>query len=132
MAHAFLSDDWFVEADKIFNEISPAVPDAIKDLVINFRIKDAPSGDVEARMAGGRLVKGFGDGAPTTVNIPYDIARKMMIEQDQNAAMQAFMGGQIQVEGDMSAMMSMQGAGAPSAEAEQVTARIREMTKMSE
>jgi putative sterol carrier protein len=129
MGHKFLSDTWFDEADKIFDEISPPVPDAIKDLVINFRIRSGPDGDVEARMAGGRLCKGFGEAAPTTLNIPYDVAHKMMIENDQNAAMQAFMGGQIQVEGDMSRVMAMQAAGPPSAESQQVSARIRDMTE---
>ena len=124
MGHPFLSDSWFAEATKIADEISPPV-----DLVINFRIKNGPDGDVEARMAAGRLHKGFGDEAPTTVNVPYDVARKMMVENDQNAAMQAFMGGQIQVEGDMSRIMAMQAAGAPSAEALQLSERIREMTE---
>ena len=128
MGHSFLSDSWFAEADKLFDDISPPVPDAIKDLVINFRIKDTPDGDVEARMERGRLVKGFGDGAPTTVNVPFEVAQKMMVENDQNAAMQAFMGGQIQVEGDMSKIMAMQAGGPPGPEAQQLAERIREMT----
>ncbi len=127
-SHDFLSDEWFAAAGAIFDEISPPVPDAIADLVINFRIKDAPHGDVEARMQAGRLLQGFGDAAPTTVNIPYEVARQMMVEQDPNAGMQAFMSGQIQVEGDMAAMMSMQAAGPPSPESQQVAARIKEMT----
>jgi hypothetical protein len=128
MAFQFLSDDWFSEADRIVTDVAPPVPDAIKDLVINFRIKDAPDGDVEARMDGGRLVKGFGDDVPTIVNLPYEVARQMLVDNDQNAAMQAFMSGQIQVEGDMSRIMAMQGAGAPSEESQQVALRIREMT----
>ena len=128
MGHAFLSDEWFAAADKLFDEISPPVPAAIQDLVINFRIKDTPGGDVEARMDGGRLRQGFGDGAPTTVNVPFEVAQKMMVENDQNAAMQAFMGGQIQVEGDMSKIMAMQAGGPPGPEAQQLAERIREMT----
>ena len=129
MGHKFLSDGWFDEAGKIFNEISPPIPDAIKDIVINFRVKEAPNGDVEARMAGGQLLKGFHADAPTTLNIPYEVALKMMIENDESAAMQAFMGGQIQVEGDMSRVMAMQAAGPRSAEGEQVSERIRAMTE---
>jgi hypothetical protein len=128
VAHEFLSDDWFSAADAIFDEISPPVPAVIADLVINFRIKDAPNGDVEARMQGGRLLKGFGEGAPTTVNVPFEVAQKMMVDQDPNAGMQAFMSGQIQVEGDMAAMMSMQAAGPPSPESQEVAARVRGMT----
>jgi hypothetical protein len=128
MGQTFLSDAWFDEANKIADEVSPPVPDAIKDLVINFRIKGGPSGDVEARMEAGRMQKGFGPGAPTTVNIPYPVAHKMLIDNDQSAAMQAFMSGQIQVEGDMAAMMRMQAAGPPSAESLEVSRRVREMT----
>jgi hypothetical protein len=129
MGHPFLSDSWFDEATKLADEISPPVPDVLKDLVINFRIQNGPGGDVEARMAAGRLHKGFGDAAPTTVNVPFDVARKMMVENDQNAAMQAFMSGQIQVEGDMSRIMAMQAAGPPSAESQQLSERIRQMTE---
>lgn len=128
MAQVFLSPGWFAEVDKIITEINPPVPAAVQDLVINFRVKGGPGGDVEARMAGGRLLAGFGDGAPTTVNVPFEILRKMLVENDQNAAMQAFMAGQIQVEGDMTRLMAMQAAGPPSAESQQVAERIRAMT----
>jgi hypothetical protein len=128
MSHAFLSDAWFAEAASIFQEIAPPVPAAIENLVINLRVKDGPEGDIEARMAAGQLLKGFGESAPTTLNIPYDVARKMIVDNDQNAAMQAFMGGQIQVEGDMTQVMAMQAAGPPSPESIQVAERIRAMT----
>jgi hypothetical protein len=39
------------------------------------------------------------------------------------------MGGQIQVEGDMSRVMAMQAAGPPSPESQQVSARIRDITE---
>ena len=128
MSQAFLSDGWFAEATKIFQEIKPPVPAVIQDLVINLRVKGGPSGDVEARMAAGQILKGFGADAPTTLTIPYDVARKMVVDNDQNAAMQAFMGGQIQIEGDMTKVMMMQAAGPPSPESLQVGQRIREMT----
>jgi hypothetical protein len=128
MGHVFLSNDWFAEVDKIVAEIAPPVPPAIADLVINFRVKGGPEGDVEARMEAGRLLPGFGAAAPTTVNLPFDVARKMMVENDQNAAMQAFMSGQIQVEGDMTKLMAMQAAGPPSPQSLQVAERVRAMT----
>ena len=128
MSQAFLSDAWFAEATRIFQEIKPPVPAAIQDLVINLRVKGGPNGDVEARLAAGQLQKGLAPGAPTTLTIPYDVARKMMVDNDQNAAMQAFMGGQIQIEGDMTKVMAMQAAGPPGPESLQVAQRIREMT----
>lgn len=128
MGHKFLSDGWFQAADAIYDEVSPPVPDIVKDLVINFRIKGGPDGDVEMRMDGGRMVKGSAASAPTTVSVPYEVASKMMVDQDPNAAMQAFMSGQIQVEGDMSRIMMLQAAGPPSPESLEVQRRVREMT----
>jgi hypothetical protein len=129
MGHKFLSPGWFDEAQRIFDEVKPPVPEILKGLVINFRVKGAPGGDVEARMAGGQLVRGLDAAAPATVNLPYEVAQKMMVEQDQNAAMQAFMSGQIQVEGDMSRIMMLQAAGPPSAESLKVQERVRAMTE---
>ena len=117
MGHAFLTDSWFDEAEKIRASVDPEVPDAVKDLVINLVVKDGPDGDIEARMEAGRFAKGLADAAPTKLTVPYDVAKKMFIDNDQNASMQAFMSGQIQVEGDMAKLMSMQAGGPPSADA---------------
>jgi putative sterol carrier protein len=129
MGFQFLSDAWFEEAERIRAEINPPVPDIIKDLVINLKISGGPAGDVEAKMAGGRFEKGLADDAPTTLRVPYDVAKKMLIERDQNASMQAFMSGQIQVEGDMAKIMAMQAAGPPSPESEKVQELIGAMTE---
>ncbi len=53
----------------------------------------------------------------------------MFIERDQAAGMQAFMSGQIKVEGDMGKLMSMQSAGGPTAQQQKLEERIREMTE---
>ncbi len=128
MGHTFLSDSWFEEAESIRASVNPEVPDAIKDLVINLVVKDGPDGDIEARMEAGRFAKGLADVAPTKLTVPYDIAKKMFIDNDQNASMQAFMSGQIQVEGDMAKLMSMQAGGPPSAEAVKVQEAVAAMT----
>jgi hypothetical protein len=128
MGHQFLSNGWFDEAEKIRAEINPAVPEIVKDLVINLVVKDGPEGDVEAKLEAGRFVKGLADEAPTKLTVPYEVAKKMFIDQDPQASMQAFMSGQIQVEGDMTKVMAMQAAGPPSDEAVQVQNRIQEMT----
>jgi len=128
MGHSFLSDGWFEEAEKLRAELSPPVPEVVKDLVINLVVKDGPDGDIEAKMEAGRFVKGQSDDAPTKLTLKYDLAHKMFIEQDQQASMQAFMSGEVLVEGDMTKLMVMQTAGPPSEEAQQLQVRIREMT----
>jgi hypothetical protein len=129
MGHQFLSNGWFDEAEKIRAELNPPVPEIIQDLVINLVVKDGPEGDIEAKIEAGRFVKGLAAEAPTKLTVPYDIAKKMFIDQDPQASMQAFMSGQIQVEGDMTKVMAMQAAGPPSEEAVQVQNRIQEMTE---
>lgn len=128
MAHEFLSEAWFGEAEKIQGEIAPPVPQAIQGLTINLKITGAPGGDVLFRLQDGRMVRGHAPDAPTKLSIPFATARSMLIEQDQQAVMQAFMSGQIVVEGDISKLMQMQMAGPPGPEAQQVSARIKAMT----
>ncbi len=129
MGHLFLSNGWFDETEKLRAEIDPPVPDLIKDLVINLVVKDGPDGDVEAKMEAGRFVRGLADQAPTKLTVSYELAKKMFVEQDQQASMQAFMSGQIQVEGDMTKLLVMQSAGPPSEAAKQLQARILQMTE---
>ena len=128
MAEVFLSDGWFTQAAKIQNDVNPPVPAAIKDLKINMQVTGAPSGDVSFRMEAGKLVKGHAADAPTKLVIPFDTARAMLIDQNQQAVMSAFMSGQIRVEGDMAKLMQMQMAGPPSPEAQKVSQLIKEMT----
>jgi hypothetical protein len=128
VGHKFLSNDWFQKIGELREAANVPVPDALKDLVINVAVTGAPDGDVEARMAAGGFEQGFADEAPTKLKIPYDVARKMIVENDQSAAMQAFMSGQIQVEGDMAKLMSMQAAGAPSDAALKLADQIKDIT----
>ena len=128
MAEVFLSDGWFSQTEKIQNEVNPPVPPAIKDLKINMQVTGGPSGEVAFRMEAGRLVKGHAADAPTKLVIPFDTARAMLIDQNQQAVMSAFMSGQIRVEGDMAKLMQMQMAGPPSPEAQKVSQLLKEMT----
>ena len=128
MGHTLLSKSWFDEAERIRAEIDPEVPAVVKDLVINLVVKDGPEGDIEARIEGGRFTRGLAASAPTKLTVSYALAKKMFIEQDQNATMQAFMSGQIQVEGDMTKLMMMQAGGPPSEAQQQVSAKIAAMT----
>lgn len=128
MTQEFLSDGWFGEVERIQNEVDVPVPAAIKDLKINMQVTGAPSGDIAFRMDSGRLCRGHAADAPTKLVIPFATAKAMLIDQNQQAVMQAFMSGQIRVEGDMAKLMQMQMAGPPSPEAQKVTQRIKEMT----
>ena len=128
MGHDFLSDEWFAEAKKIRDELNPpAATGAAADLKLNIVVTGGPSGDKEIHSAGGEFGEGLIDDAPTKLTVPYEVAKKVFIERDQQAGMQAFMQGQIKVEGDMSKLMAMQTI-QPSAEETEVLNRIAAAT----
>jgi hypothetical protein len=118
MAHEFLSDGWFDAVEGLRNE-APEPPAAMKELVLNVVVQGGPDGDREVHMKAGQFERGLAADAPTKLSVPYDIAKSMFIEGNPQAAMQAFMSGQIKVEGDMSKLMAMQSGGMTSPSAEQ-------------
>lgn len=123
----FLSDAWFDEIDKLRPEMPPPAA-AMADLKLNVTVAGGPEGDKEVHLQAGAFGKGHVDGAPTKLTVPFDTAKQMFVQGNQQAAMQAFMSGQIKVEGDMTKLMSMQAAGAPSAEQQAFQERLKAIT----
>lgn len=127
MSHSFMSDDWFNGIEALAAE-APEPPAAMKDLTINVVVTGGPDGDKEAHLTSGLFNRGLSDAASTKLTVPYDTAKAMLIEGNPQAAMQAFMSGQIKVEGDMSKLMAMQSAGAPTPEQAAFQEKIKELT----
>jgi hypothetical protein len=127
MPHVFLSDDWFDAVEDLRDEM-PEPPAALKDLVINIVVAGGPDGDREIHMTGGRFERGLAEGAPTKLTVPFDVAKAMFIDGNQQAGMQAFMSGQIKVEGDMSRLMAMQAAGGPTPEQIALQEKLKALT----
>jgi len=127
MSHVFLSDDWFDAVEGLRDE-APEPPAAMKELTLNIVVAGGPDGDREIHMTGGQFERGLADGAPTKLTVPYDVAKSMFIDGNQQAGMQAFMSGQIKVEGDMTKLMAMQAGGAPSAEQVAFQEKIKALT----
>jgi len=125
MSYTFLSDDWFSEAEKLRAAAGDLGGDA--DLKINATVTGGPDGDKEVHLASGTFGKGHVDGAPTKLTVPFDVAKSTFIEGNQQAAMQAFMSGQIKIEGDMTKIMAMQ-ASAPSQAQQQFAEQLRGIT----
>lgn len=126
----FLSDSWFSEVDKIRAEVGEVpVPDAIKNIKINIVVTDHPEGEKQLHLAAGDFKQGLLDEAPTKLTVPFPVAKAIFVNGDQQAGMQAFMSGQIRIEGDMSVMMQMQAAGPPSPQAQTLQQRIKAITE---
>ena len=126
MPHPFLSDAWLEEVQKLAAEAggAGAMPAGVQ---LNMVVTGSPEGDKELHVADGVFGSGLID-APTKLTVPYDVAKNMFIKGDQAAAMQAFMSGQIKVEGDMTKLMAMQGQSSGGPEAEAMQAKLREIT----
>ena len=123
MAHEFLSDDWFTAVSALE---APPTPAAMQGVTINM-VVTKPEGDIEAHMGDGKINKGLADGAQTTITVPFDTAKALFVKRDQQAAMQAFMSGQIKVTGDMTKLMAA-GNTPPTPEAEAFGQKILELT----
>ena len=123
--HPFLSDEWLAAAKAIAAEAG-AGSAAPSDITLNVVVTGGPQGDRELHCSGGGFETGLLEDAPTKLTVPYSVARQMFVEGNQQAAMQAFMGGQIKVEGDMTKLMAMQsgGGGADAG----VQAKLQEIT----
>ena len=122
----FLSDEWWTEVQKLVDEAGSDAQGA-SDITLNIVVTGGPSGDKELHSQGGTFGQGLIDGAPTKLTVPYEVAQKVFIEQDQQAGMQAFMQGQIKVEGDMSKLMAMQ-TQQPSAGQAELMKKVAAMT----
>jgi hypothetical protein len=132
--YPFLSPEWMDEAKKIREEYrgkGGATPPSIK---MNQVITDVPFGEgsIDAHMdsSSGEMEMDLGhiDDAEVKITVPYSVARAIFVENNPQAGMQAFMAGQIKVEGDMTKLMAMQG-GSPDATAAEVAAKIKDITE---
>ena len=72
--------------------------------------------------------KGELENPEVTLTTDWETSRKIIVEQDQAAAMQAFMSGKIKVAGDMTKLMAMQSSTADPV-AEELAKKIAEITE---
>ena len=129
MAHQFLSDEWFAAAKVIREEAGDIGPAGGNDIRLNVTVVDCPTGDTEIHLADGVFDRGHVENAPTSATVPYDVARQLFVDGNPQAAMQAFMNGQLRIEGDISKIMAVQGAAmSPSPEQLQLQQKLRDIT----
>lgn len=101
---------------------------------MNQVITDVPFGEGVVRAftdtSSGEVIMELGelDSPDLTVTTDYDTALKIVVEQDQAAAMQAFMAGKVKVQGDMMKMMAMQSSMPQDDTAKAIAAEIRAIT----
>jgi hypothetical protein len=110
----FLSEDWLDAVIALQDEYGGQLPPAAVKMKMNQIVNDMPFGGATLRFhmdsssGEGRLGRGHVETADVTVTTDYGTARALVVEQDQAAAMQAFMSGRIKVDGDMTKIMTPQ------------------------
>jgi putative sterol carrier protein len=105
----FLSDEWFKKVKELTEDAGDIeIPAALKDLTFNLSVTQPDGSEKKVHMQGGQFGDGHKGDAPVTVSVPAEIAQKIFLEGDQQAGMQAFMSGQMRVEGDVTKLMVLQ------------------------
>ena len=114
MPNEFLSDDWMEAVKAIREKYADQAPPVPYKIRMNQVISGAPfndGADIHStwtpRTATMKLEKGELEDPEVTVSTDWETARKIFVDQDQAAGMQAFMSGKIKVQGDMTKLMMM-------------------------
>jgi len=107
MRFEFLSDDWFTKVDELVAAAGDLqIPPAMKAVAVNVTIA-APHGDTRLFMKDGLFLRGH-QAAATSLTLSVELARKIFIDADAAAGIQAFLTGEIKVEGDLAQLVAMQ------------------------
>jgi hypothetical protein len=130
---AFLSPEW-IEAARQLHASAANDGEEPGDLKMNLVIEQVPFGDgrMEAHLdtTSGVLDIDLGhlEEPDVVVSLEYLTAKAVLVDQDSEAAMSAFMAGRVRVEGDMTKLLNYQ-AGAPTPRQQQLAAALREITE---
>lgn len=114
MPFPFLSEEWMDAAKAIREKYADQAATITISVRMNQVITDSPFGNGDIKLyldtSSGSLVMESGelDAPDLTLTTDYDTAKKIFVDQDQAAGMQAFMAGKVKVQGDMMKMMALQ------------------------
>lgn len=127
MPYAFLSDEWFTEVDKLIAGAGDLkIPPAMKDAKVNITVTSA-KGETQLAMKDGLFTRGHDASYATKLTVNEEIARKIFVDGDAAAGVQAFLEGTIFVEGDLATVVAMQTV-EPSTEQMKLTRQIAAIT----
>jgi hypothetical protein len=127
MPHPFLSDAWFDAVDTLIAAAGDLhLPPAMKDVELNVTIV-SPDKQTEVFLKDGLFKRGHKAGVPTTITLDAGLARKLFVDADAAAGVQAFLSGELKVEGDLAKVVAMQTA-EPSEQQKQLAKRIATIT----
>lgn len=129
----FLSEEWIEAATKLQAEFAGRAPKPSLQMKMNLVVTGVPFGDgtedAHLDTTTGELVvnRGHVEDPDLKVTLDYETAKAILVEQDQQAGMQAFMAGRIRIEGDMSKLLALQATPPDPLHAE-IAGRVKEFT----
>lgn len=132
--HEFLSPAWTEAARKVREQYAGRAPAPPINLRMNLVVNDVPfaDGPIDAHLdtseGSFELDEGHLEEADLMVTVDYETAKAILIDQNPQAGMQAFMAGRIRVEGDMSKLLALQATQLDPVHVE-VAAAMREITE---
>jgi len=127
MRYEFLSDGWWGEVDKLVAAAGDLkIPPEMRAVEVNITVA-TPAGERRLHMRDGLFGRGHRDGAPTSLQLSVELARKIFIEADAAAGVQAFLAGEMKAEGDLAKLVAMQTV-EPSDPQKQLTKKIAAVT----
>jgi hypothetical protein len=112
--HPFLSPAWIDKARAIHDEYKDRVDEPTESLRMNVTVTTAPFsedhvlGHIDTTTGSAVPNEGHVRDADVSVTIPYGIARQLLIDPQPENVMIAFMSGEIEVQGDITLIMSLQ------------------------
>jgi len=125
--HEFLSAEWFQQVDQLIAKAGDLkIPPEMAAVEVNVTVK-CSTGDKQIYLENGLFSPGHRAGAPTSLTLDEALARKIFIEADTAAGVQAFLAGEMQVEGDLAKLVAMQTV-EPSEPQKQLTKQIAAIT----
>jgi hypothetical protein len=110
----FLSSEWWAEVGRMRAQQPDRPTGPAEAVQVNQIITDVPFGDgtllAHIDTSSGEASFGLGhlDLPDVTITLDYQVARAMLIEGNPQAAMRAFMTGQLQVTGEMTKLIAAQ------------------------
>lgn len=106
--YQFLSDEWFAKVLQI-NEatgdlnLTPAMQETL-----NFSLTDGESQSLHIKH--GKIYQGFSNDAVASISTNKQILKAIIANKDIHVAIEAFMTGQLRIDGDVSKILHLQSA----------------------
>lgn len=132
-AFPFLSDEWTEQARQLQAEFAGRAPQPPVSVRMNLVVTAVPFGDggrhAHLDTSSGDLVLGIDhvDNPDLTITLDYETAKAILVDQNQQMAMQAFMAGRIKIDGDMSRLLALQATPVDPIHVE-IAKRVRDFT----